>query len=85
MTRLDRAADRYQNDATYRAIVTTLQSIVLSLEMTPGELREACMFACLLVEEKRCRPMVIVRNGRVEHDHDEFARRSSDTDPEKNR
>jgi hypothetical protein len=48
----DRVRDRYANDAPFRRVVDMLQAIVLDLHLTPSEVREAAMLACILVEER---------------------------------
>jgi hypothetical protein len=53
MMPLDRARDRYYHDPTFRAVVDILQAIIIRLEMTPSEIREASTFACVLIEERR--------------------------------
>jgi hypothetical protein len=52
----DRVRERYQHDQAFAATVDCLQGIVLNLHLTPSELREAAMLACILVEERYPRP-----------------------------
>lgn len=53
MIPLDKARKRYANDVHFRMLVDVLITQVLTLELTPSELREAAVFACILVEERR--------------------------------
>jgi hypothetical protein len=53
MMPLDRARERYLLDLQFRTLVDSLQALVLQLELTPSEIREAATFACLLIEERR--------------------------------
>ena len=57
MMPIERVRDRYDHDAEFRIVVDTLMGIILKLEMTPSEVREAAMFACIRVEERFPRPM----------------------------
>ncbi len=50
---IDRVEQRYQNDVEFRTVVDMLQSLVLKLQMTPREIREAAPFACILIERRR--------------------------------
>lgn len=59
MTRLDTLEDRYQNDPAFRHVVDSLQAIILGLELSPGEVREAAMFAAFRVELYHPRPLYI--------------------------
>jgi hypothetical protein len=52
MTSLDRLGERYRNDVTFKAMVDLLRSMVERLELTPSEVREAAVFACMMVEER---------------------------------
>lgn len=53
MIPLDRNRERYRHDLQFRALLDWLQSMVLKLELTPSEIREAATFACILIEERR--------------------------------
>jgi hypothetical protein len=53
MNKIDRARDHYHNDPTYHAMVDLLRYHIEALDMAPSEVREAAMFACLMVEERR--------------------------------
>jgi hypothetical protein len=58
MTSFDRVGERYQNDATFHAAVDMLQSLILDLQLSPSEIREAAMFACYRVEMRRPVPVI---------------------------
>jgi hypothetical protein len=51
----DKARERYEQDPVFHAVVEQLKSIVIRLEMTPSEIREAATFACILIEERMVR------------------------------
>ncbi len=42
--------DRYENDPQYSALVDMLCGIILKLDLTPSEVRECAMLACIKVE-----------------------------------
>lgn len=50
MTPLDRCGERYFNDPMFRAVVTQLEKLIVELEMSSHEIREAAMYACMRVE-----------------------------------
>ena len=56
---IDRLRERYDHDNEFRIVVDTLMGIILKLELTPSEVREAAMFACMRVEERFPRPFAI--------------------------
>jgi hypothetical protein len=41
---------RYANDPTYKAVVDSLEALIHRAELTPGEIREAAMYACIRYE-----------------------------------
>ena len=45
-----RAELRYRDDPTYHAIVDMLTATIAKLEMTPVEVREAAIYACIRFE-----------------------------------
>jgi hypothetical protein len=45
-----RAEDKYRTDNHYRAVVDMLTSMIAKLEMTPTEVREAAIYACIRFE-----------------------------------
>ena len=58
MTHIEMARDGYQTDPVYRAFVDGCRKVIEDLAMSPGEVREAAMFAYYLVEVNR--PTVLV-------------------------
>lgn len=50
MTSLHSMFARYENDDQFHVVVDTLVGMILRLEMTPSELRECVMFACMRAE-----------------------------------
>ena len=50
--------EKYVNDHNYRRLVDMLEALIVQAEFTPSEIREACMLACIL-HEQRLRPVVI--------------------------
>ncbi len=54
-----RVEDRYRNDPTFHAAVDGLQRLVLELQLSPSEVREAAMFACYLIECRHPRPIAM--------------------------
>lgn len=53
MTPLDKARLAYHNDPVYRNMVDTMINLIISLDLSPSEIRQAAMFACYLVEERK--------------------------------
>jgi hypothetical protein len=45
-----RAEERYYNDPTFRCVVDSLTAAIAKLEMTPAEVREAAVYACIRFE-----------------------------------
>lgn len=45
-----RAEQRYKTDTTYRTMVDLLTSVIAQLQMTPAEVREAAIYACIRFE-----------------------------------
>lgn len=50
---------RYNSDPTLHAIVDMMSAAIERLQLTPSEMREAAIFACIRVEQRRMRPMLI--------------------------
>lgn len=48
----ERAREAYSNDPMFRALVDTMRHLIGKLEMTPNEVRNAAVFACILHEER---------------------------------
>lgn len=57
---LHRNEDRYHNDPAFHAAVDLMQALILDLQLSPSEVREAAMFACYLVELRRPTPPIII-------------------------
>ena len=61
-----RAEERYRDDATYHAMVDVLMAVMAKLEMTPAEVREAAIYACVRFEHLNMNQMQrYVRAGGV--------------------
>ncbi len=45
--------DRYRNDVTYATMVNTLESFIHQAQMTPSEIRECALLACIHYEQHR--------------------------------
>ena len=50
---LTRTEDKYNNDTTFHHVVDVLQMVIEQLQLTPGEVREAAVYACMRVEMRR--------------------------------
>ncbi len=44
---LTRTEDKYNNDTAFRHVVDVLQMAIGELQLTPGEVREAAVYACM--------------------------------------
>lgn len=53
--------ERYYRDPVFHALVDALSREIESLHLTPSEVREAAIYACQRVEERRAR--AIFRGG----------------------
>lgn len=56
------ARDRYERDAAFRSAVDMMMAVAMRLEMSPGELREAAVFAEIKVQAMR--PLETILPGR---------------------
>jgi len=64
---MSRADDRYHHDVNYRRLVDMMAHMAEELELHPSELREAAVFACILVAERRSPSRIIMHpDGRIE-------------------
>ena len=55
--------EKYHGEAEYRLLVDSMVRMILDYRFTPGEMREAAVFACVMVENmKPAPPRVISRN-----------------------
>jgi hypothetical protein len=68
---------RYRNDATFRHVVDALEHLIVSASLTPSEVREAAMLACIHHEMRTPRPVL----ARLPGEEDWF--RGSVGDPER--
>jgi hypothetical protein len=50
---LGRTHEKYLNDPIFHHIVTALEASIHRLDLTPGEVREAAVYACMRVEMRR--------------------------------
>lgn len=50
---LSNSEAKYRNDTAFKIIVDSLQHAIEGLHLTPSEVREAAMYACVLVEQRR--------------------------------
>lgn len=63
---LDKAREAYRNDPQYHNLVDMLVNQVEALEMTPSEIREAVVFACIILEERKMHPLMMLDFAKVE-------------------
>jgi len=56
---------RYQNDVMYHNLVDTLLNVIIECHLTPSEVREAAVLACILYEEKRTEPPLFNLEGNI--------------------
>jgi hypothetical protein len=45
--------DRYLTDTTFHTVVESMRAIIYGAHLTPSEVREAAVLACILEEERR--------------------------------
>lgn len=55
------AKERYLRDPIFHMMVDTMYGFIERTEMTPTEVREAVILACLMFEERRMRKYIICR------------------------
>ena len=51
---------KYVNDPKYASLVNMMVYLIEEAEMTPSEVREAAILACIIYEEHHIRPSMIV-------------------------
>lgn len=56
------AEDRYRHDVAFKQLVDVLEYQIQELRLTPTEIREAAVLACLHFEQKRVRTFEIDPN-----------------------
>lgn len=66
MNAIDKARYAYFHDNRYHAIVEILRREIEELELTPAEVREIAMLACIMVEEQRTVPRFVPSEGKTE-------------------
>lgn len=54
---LEKLDERYRNDNMFRTLVDMLQGLIMKLEMSPSEIREAAMYACYRQELMNPKPL----------------------------
>lgn len=54
--------DRYRNDGAFYSLVKNMEMMIENLHFTPSEVREAAVYACLMVETRNPRPMNISKD-----------------------
>lgn len=54
--------EKYRNDPIYRQIVDMCESLIVQCQLTPSEIREAVMFACVRHEMQTVRNQMIYPN-----------------------
>ena len=45
--------EKYQNDPTYKSLVDALVQHIMAARVTPSEVREAALLACIIYEESK--------------------------------
>jgi len=68
MMPIDRVRERYDRDTMFRYLVDSMTACVLRLELTPSELREAAVLACIRAEERHPRPFSTFFLQRLRHE-----------------
>lgn len=63
---LDKAQEAYRHDPQYHHLVEMLMNQIETLEMSPSEIREAAMFACILIEQRSTHPFVMLDRAEME-------------------
>jgi hypothetical protein len=57
---------RYQNDPVFYTVVNQMRAIITSATLTPSEVREAAMLACIIEEEYKPRRPYTTSNEELE-------------------
>jgi len=58
---LNNADEYYNNDPVFRSLIDVLMSLILKLEMTPSEIRQAAIYASIKVERIKPLDLKILR------------------------
>jgi hypothetical protein len=68
--------ERYLTDKPFCYIVDCMRAIISSAQLTPSEVREAAMLACIIEAEHRPAQPLVLTNGEVEMLSDYLRRQS---------
>ncbi len=52
-TPLEKCENRYHDDPAFHQAVTVFEAMILEMQMTPYEVREAALYACVRSEARR--------------------------------
>lgn len=73
----DRVRERYEQDTTFHAVVDMLRSVLYQYQLTPSEVREAAMLACVMNAEREPMQCVVSLDPLRDRDMlEELARRA---------
>jgi hypothetical protein len=53
MDKIDKWHERYLHDPAFHAVVDCLKQVIVELQLSPAEVREAAMYACFAVETEK--------------------------------
>lgn len=67
---------KYREDPLYRLVVDSIEAVLHRAEMTPSEVREAAVLACIHYEERNTKSLTRVVDGRAVLDAREAIDRS---------
>lgn len=56
---------RYTEDATFRHVVDALHAMVARADLTPSEIRQAAMLACIHYEMRNPAPLMVKADGDI--------------------
>ena len=56
------AAEKYQNDPTFHAVVSAMRGMIWEMHVSPAEMRDAAMYAAYLVELERPPAPIVIPN-----------------------
>lgn len=56
---MDRLEERYCNDAVFHRVVCMLEAVIADAQLTPAEIREAAMLACIHYEMRNARKIMM--------------------------
>ena len=66
---LEKARETYQHDPEYHHLVDILMQQIATLKLSPSEIREAAMFACITIEERSMHPLMMINFAEMELQH----------------